>query len=102
MHENCKCVCRLDPTICNKKQRWNKDKCRCECLKNNKCANKFYNPNSCKCEYRKKAALIGEECEIIEKKNVSVKKYNKTVSIIIENTSKDTCKPFVASSFFFY
>ena len=31
-HENCKCVCRLDPIICENKQKWNKDKCRCECL----------------------------------------------------------------------
>ena len=30
-HESCKCICRLDPIICNKKQRWNKNKCRCEC-----------------------------------------------------------------------
>ena len=30
-HETCKCVCRLDGIICNIKQRWNEDKCRCEC-----------------------------------------------------------------------
>ena len=30
-HETCKCICRLDKIICNSKQRWNKDKCRCEC-----------------------------------------------------------------------
>ena len=29
-HENCKCQFRLDATVCNYKQRWNKDKCRCE------------------------------------------------------------------------
>ena len=27
-----KIVCRLDPIICENKQKWNKDKCRCECL----------------------------------------------------------------------
>ena len=53
-HKSCKCVCRLDPIICNNKQKWNKNKCRCECLINKKCGNKFWNPNSCKCEYRKK------------------------------------------------
>ena len=31
LHETCKCKCRLDASICNKKQRWNEDKCRCEC-----------------------------------------------------------------------
>ena len=30
-HETCKCVCRLDAIVCNHKQRWNKNKCRCEC-----------------------------------------------------------------------
>ena len=28
-HKTCKCICRLDKIICNNKQRWNKDKCRC-------------------------------------------------------------------------
>ena len=26
-HETCKCKCRLDASVCNRKQRWNKDKC---------------------------------------------------------------------------
>ena len=30
-HETCKCKCRLDPSACNSKKRWNKDKCRCAC-----------------------------------------------------------------------
>ena len=30
-HETCKFICRLNEIICNNKQRWNKDKCRCEC-----------------------------------------------------------------------
>ena len=30
-HETYKCICRLDVIICNSKQRWNEDKCRCEC-----------------------------------------------------------------------
>ena len=29
--ESCKCICRLDKIICNIKQQWNEDKCRCEC-----------------------------------------------------------------------
>ena len=28
-----KCICTLDGIICNSKQRWNEDKCRCECKK---------------------------------------------------------------------
>ena len=30
-YETCKCEFRLDTIICNNKQRWNKNKCRCEC-----------------------------------------------------------------------
>ena len=30
-HETCKCKCRLNASVCNNKQRWNDDKCRCEC-----------------------------------------------------------------------
>ena len=30
-HETCKCKCILDASVCNNKQRWNEDKCRCEC-----------------------------------------------------------------------
>ena len=30
-HKTCKCKCRLDESVCNNKQRWNEDKCRCEC-----------------------------------------------------------------------
>ena len=29
-HERCKCICRLNEIICNNKQIWSKDKCRCE------------------------------------------------------------------------
>ena len=30
-HETCKCKYRLDWSAYNNKQRWNNDKCRCEC-----------------------------------------------------------------------
>ena len=29
-HETCKCKCRLNVSICNNKQHWNKDKYRCD------------------------------------------------------------------------
>ena len=33
-HETCKCKCRLDASVrLDNKQRWNNDKCRCECKK---------------------------------------------------------------------
>ena len=30
-HETHECKCRLDASVSNNKQRWNEDKCRCEC-----------------------------------------------------------------------
>ena len=47
-HETCKCICRLNKIICNNKQRWNKDKCWCECKKFNK--GFIWNPGNCECE----------------------------------------------------
>ena len=100
-------MCRFDQIISNNKQKWNKDKCRCECLVDKKCDNKFvWNPSNCKYEHKKKAAhLLTEECEEINdnkivpikkhNKTLLVRKYNKTV-LIKENISLDSCKPFVA------
>ena len=102
-HDSCKGVCRLDPIICNNKQKWNKNKCRCKCLTNKNCNDSRFdwNTNSCKCEYKKKEALLVEECEeTTDNKTVSIKKYNKTVPIK-ENSSLDSCKPFVVSSILF-
>ena len=30
-HETCKCGCKFGENVCNNKQCWNKNKCRCEC-----------------------------------------------------------------------
>ena len=81
IHESCKCICRLDPTVCSNKQKWNKYKCRCECLINKECNNnKFGNPSNCECEHKKKAASLTEECEqIIDNEAVSI---NKTITTI--------------------
>ena len=52
--KTCKRICRLNRISCNNKQRWNKDKCRCECKKliDKKVGDKGYifNPSNCKCE----------------------------------------------------
>ena len=59
--ESHECVCRLHPvvTICNNKQEWNRDRCRCECLVNKRCVNNFvFNPTNSKCEYKKNAAHL--------------------------------------------
>ena len=60
-HETCKCICRLDGIICNSKQRWNKNKCRCECkelINKGVCDKGFiFNPSNSECD---KSCGIGE------------------------------------------
>ena len=53
--KTCKCKYRLDASVCNDKNRWNKDKCRCECrVKSSdkeRCDKGFtWNPSNCNCE----------------------------------------------------
>ena len=54
LHETSKCICRLNKIICNNKQRWNKDQCRCECkelIDKGVCDKGYiFNPSNCKCE----------------------------------------------------
>ena len=60
-HETCKCICTLDEIINNNKQRWNNDKCRCECkelIDKGVCDEGFiWNPSNCQCE-------CGKSCNI--------------------------------------
>ena len=54
-HESCKCVCRLNSSVCNSKQIWNSDTCRCdsnEDFSGIMTCNKGYtwNPSTCTCE----------------------------------------------------
>ena len=62
-HETCKCKCRLDVSVCNNKQLWNKDKCMCECkelIDKDLCDKGFiWNLSNCECEYDK-SCDIGE------------------------------------------
>ena len=52
-HENFKCICRLSASVCNSIQRWNEDKCRCECkelVDKGICDKGFiWNPSNCEC-----------------------------------------------------
>ena len=54
--ESRKCVCKINSSVCSEKQRFNENKCRCECLVNRNCQNDFvWNYSNCECEYRKSA-----------------------------------------------
>ena len=60
-HKTCKCT--LDASICNNKQRWNDDRCICECkelIDKETCDKGFiWNPSNCECE-------CDESCDIGE------------------------------------
>ena len=54
-HENCKCVCQLNSSICNNKEIWNGDTCRCDCNEDFvgtiNCAKGYtWNPSTCECQ----------------------------------------------------
>ena len=54
-HESCKCVCRLNSSVCNSKQIWNSDTCRCDCNKDfagiiNCTKGYTWNQSTCECQ----------------------------------------------------
>ena len=54
-HESCKCVCLLNSSVCNNKQIWNSDTCRCDCNEDfagkiNCTKGYIWNPSTCACE----------------------------------------------------
>ena len=54
-HESCKCLCRLNSSVCNSKRIWNSDTCRCDCKEDfagiiscdKGCTR---NPSTCECQ----------------------------------------------------
>ena len=54
-HESCKCVCKLNSSVCNSKQIWNSDTCRCDCNEDfagiiNFTKGYTWNPSTCECQ----------------------------------------------------
>ena len=54
-HESCKCVCLLNSSVCNSKQIWNSDTCKCDCNEDFagiiNCTKWYmWNPSTCMCE----------------------------------------------------
>ena len=54
-HESYKCVCKLSSSVCNNKQIWNDDTCRCDCNKDfagiiNCTKGYMWNPGTCECQ----------------------------------------------------
>ena len=112
LHETCKCVCRLTSSICNSRQIWNENKCRCECkedlIDKEICDKGFiWNPSNCGCECDKSCGIgedldyknsmcrssivdkLIEECTNVIDEN---KFYNETLSVTPLNTiTSDDC-----------
>ena len=54
-HESCKCLCKLNSSVCNNKQIWNSDTCRCDCNEDFagiiSCDKGYiWNPSTCECQ----------------------------------------------------
>ena len=62
-HETYKCECKFVENVCNNKQSWNKNKCRCECkelIDKGVCDKWFiWDPSNCECQCDK-ACHVGE------------------------------------------
>ena len=101
---------RLSASVCNNRQRWNEDKCRCECkelIDKGICDKGFmWNPSNCECECDKSCDIgqyldyknskcrnsvidkLVEECTKILDEN---KVYNETLNTISSNDSLSDC-----------
>ena len=108
-HETCKCICRLDKIICNNKQRWNKDKCRCEYKELNDkgvCDKGFiFDPSNCECECDKSCNISQyldySDCrckkKLIDPLNEECNENNnetKIVNITVKNENS-SCKVYI-------
>ena len=54
-HESCTCICRLNSSVCNSKQIWNSDTCKCDCNEDfagiiNCIKGYTWNPSTCECQ----------------------------------------------------
>ena len=97
-HETCKCICRLDASVCNNKQRWNNNECRCEykelidkgvcdkgpILNPSNCENEcdkscdvgeYLDYKHCKCRKKLGDELVEEYSEIIDVNEIICNEY---------------------------
>ena len=120
-HETCKWICRLNGIICNSKQQWNEDKCRCKCkelIDKEVCDKGFiWNPSNreCQCD---KSCDIGEyldylNCKCRKKLVESITdrcteniEEMKVANITVKNEKsyykRSSCKVYIGSFYNFY
>ena len=88
-HKTFKCKCRLNSSVCNNKQRWNDDKCKCECeelIDKCVCDKGFiWNPSNCECECDK-SCDVGE---YLDQKDRKCKK--RLIDQLVERSSTGEC-----------
>ena len=115
-HKTCKWTCRLDKIICNSKQRWNKDKCRCEykeLIDKGVCDKGYvWNPSNCGCECDK-SCNISEyldysncKCrkrlvdQLVEECTENINE-TKLINVTVKNENKDSCRSYVVGKVLF-
>ena len=108
-HETCKCIYRLTSAVCNSRQIWNKDKCRCECKEDliNKmvcdkgyiCAcecdkscgrGQYLDYKNCVCRNSLVDKLIEECTNVIDGDTI----YNETLTVTSSNDCA-SCTPYI-------
>ena len=82
-HESCNCVCKLSSSVCNNKQIWNNDTCRCDCNEDfagtiNYAKGYRWNPSTCECQCNKWC----KQGQYLDHKNCACK--NKLIGRVIE------------------
>ena len=82
-HESCKCVCKLNSSVCNNKQIWNSDTCKFECNEDfvsiiNCTKGYMWNPSTCEC----RCDTCCKPGQYLDHKNCICK--NKLISRVIE------------------
>ena len=85
-HESCKCVYKLNSSVCNNKHIWNGDTCRCNCNKDfagiiNYAKGYAWNPSTCECQCDTRC----KPGQYLDHKNCICK--NKLVGRLIEECS---------------
>ena len=64
-HVLCECKCKFNGRKCNSNQKWNNDKCWCQCKKHNLCEKDYiWNPSTCNCKNGKYLANIMDDSVI--------------------------------------
>ena len=98
-HESCKCVCRLNSSVCNNKQIWNGDTCRFDCNEDfasiiNCTKGYTWNPSTCGCQcdmWCKSGQYLDHKNCICKNKLIGrvIEEYTSVINETMKNNNKD-------------